>query len=89
MAEGRDDLGPALPPRAAVHAQAVELQALAARAVEFSGPGPTADLGLAVRQLERMRAVLGPVTRGGLNEPMVMQGTTELDDSEIGGAIDG
>jgi hypothetical protein len=53
------DLGPVLPSRCAVHAQAVELVALAKRAEEFSGAGPTADLGLALRQFERMRAILG------------------------------
>ncbi len=53
------DLGPVLPSRLAVLAQARELKALADRAVEFSGSGPTADLTLALAQLERMRAVLG------------------------------
>lgn len=53
------DLGPVLPPRAAVHDRARELQQLAARAAEFSGTGPTADLSLALRQFEAMRAVLG------------------------------
>lgn len=53
------DLGPVLPSRADVHHRARELQALAARAVEFSGGGPTADLALALRQFDAMRAVLG------------------------------
>ena len=55
----RADLGPALPPRLQVHAQAVELRVLADRAAEFSGTGPTRDLALALRQFERMRAILG------------------------------
>jgi hypothetical protein len=53
------DLGPVLPSRVAVHATAREMQALAQRAVEFSGTGTTADLVLALRQLDRMRAILG------------------------------
>lgn len=53
------ELGPVLPPRSDVHHRARELQALAARAVEFSGCGPTADLQLALRQFDAMRAVLG------------------------------
>ena len=53
------ELGPVLPSRCTVHAQAVELVALAKRAEEFSGTGQTADLGLALAQLERMRAILG------------------------------
>lgn len=53
------DLGPVLPPRSDVHHRARELQALAARAAEFSGNGPTADLQLALRQFEHMRALLG------------------------------
>ena len=72
MADGRADLGsafrataplhelgPVLPSRCAVHAQAVELRALAARAEEFSSTGPTADLSLALRQFDHMRAILG------------------------------
>ena len=54
-----EELGPILPPRGAVHAQALELLALAKRAEEFSGTGPTADLALALRQLDHMRAILG------------------------------
>lgn len=53
------DLGPGLPSRVTVHVQARELLALAQRAVEFSGRGQTADLSLALAQLEAMRAVLG------------------------------
>jgi hypothetical protein len=53
------DLGPMLPRRSDVHSRARELQVLAARAVEFSGTGPTADLAVALRQFEAMRAVLG------------------------------
>jgi len=53
------DLGPQLPPRALVHAQARELRALAERALEFSAIGPRGDLGVALRQFDRMRALLG------------------------------
>jgi hypothetical protein len=53
------EIGPVLPSRAVVRAMARELQVLAARAVEFSGSGPTADLQLALRQFERIRAILG------------------------------
>lgn len=62
------DLGPVLPSRCAVHARARELQALAARAVEFSGTGPTADLSVALRQFETMRAILGSSGLGGGEE---------------------
>lgn len=51
--------GPLLPSKAQVHAQARELAALADRAREFAGSGPTADLQLALKQFERMRAILG------------------------------
>lgn len=53
------ELGPVLPSRLAVYERARELQALADRAVEFSGTGRTADLALALKQFERMKAVLG------------------------------
>lgn len=53
------DIGPVLPSRVAVHARALDLLDLARRAVEFSGTGRGADLALALRQLEHMRAVLG------------------------------
>lgn len=45
--------------RGQVHAQARELEVLAKRAIEFSTPGPKADLTLALRQFEHMRAILG------------------------------
>lgn len=57
--EGRSELGPVLPSKAAVFMQARELQALAARAVEFAGTGPTADLAAALQQFDSMRAILG------------------------------
>ena len=56
------ELGPVLPPRCAVRADAVELLALARLATELTTPGPQQDLGRALRQFERMRAVLGPAT---------------------------
>lgn len=52
------ETGPVLPPRGAVHRQAKELVALARLAEELSCDGPRADLHRAVRQLERMRAIL-------------------------------
>jgi hypothetical protein len=56
----RSDTGPVLPPRSAIQAQARELKALAMRAEEFAGGGPTANLAAALLQFERMRAILGP-----------------------------
>jgi hypothetical protein len=56
----QDDLGPALPPRVAVHVLAGDLLRAAQRARELSSTGPGADLRLAVAELERMRAMLGP-----------------------------
>ena len=53
------DLGPVTPSRAAIYAQATELQALARLAVEFTVPGPGADVPRALRQIARMREVLG------------------------------
>ena len=54
-----EDLGPTTPSRAAIYAQAVELQALSRLAVEFTVPGPHADVPRALRQIARMREVLG------------------------------
>ena len=59
------EAGMILPSRVAVHCQARELLDLACRAVEFSGTGPTADLALALRQLDAMRAVLGEASSSG------------------------
>lgn len=59
MASAPANLGPVLPSRVAVATQARELEVLAKRAAEFAGTGPTADLGLALRQFESMRAILG------------------------------
>jgi|EndMetStandDraft_4_1072995.scaffolds.fasta_scaffold2077018_2 hypothetical protein len=59
MSTPLSEIGPVLPSRAAVYARARELEQLARRAVEFAGKGPSADLGRAVKQFERMRAVLG------------------------------
>lgn len=56
------ELGPVLPPRCAVRADAVELLALARLATELTTPGPQQDHARALRQFERMRAVLGPGT---------------------------
>lgn len=54
------DLGPALPSRAGVLAMSRELVVLARRAEEFAGTGPTRDLAAALKQFDRMRAILGP-----------------------------
>ena len=54
----QQDLGPVTPSRAAIYAQAVELSALSRLAVEFTVPGPCADVPRALRQIERMRDVL-------------------------------
>lgn len=59
MASAPANIGPTLRPRLLVLQDARELAALAARAVEFAGTGPSADLALAERQFERMRAILG------------------------------
>lgn len=55
----RDELGPVLPPRSAVYAQAAEIMALARLAVEFTAPGAHVDIPRALRQLDRIRAVVG------------------------------
>lgn len=53
------ELGPVLPSRIDVHHQAVELSALARLAVEFTVAGRGVDVPRALRQFERMRAILG------------------------------
>ncbi len=58
MSQAPADLGPVLPSRASVEMLAREIQALAARAVEFAGNGPTAEYALALKQFERIRALL-------------------------------
>lgn len=55
----QQDLGPNVPSRAAVYALATQLQALSRLAVEFTVPGPHADVPRALRQIARMREVLG------------------------------
>jgi len=62
------EIGPVLPSRSSVMLQAVELRVLAARAVEFAGDGPTADLSAALVQFDRMRALLGPGPEPGVGE---------------------
>lgn len=59
MVSVQDDIGPVTPARAAVYAQAAEIHALARLAVEFTLPGPNADVLRAQRQLARIREVLG------------------------------
>jgi hypothetical protein len=59
MSTPLSEIGPVLPSRTAVYMRARALEQLARLAVEFAGTGPTADLGRAVKQFERMRAVLG------------------------------
>lgn len=63
------ELGPVLPTKALVWSQARELRVLAERAMEFAGSGPTADLALALKQLDSMRAVLGCEAPGGDARP--------------------
>ncbi len=53
------ELGPVLPGKAATFMLARELEKHAARAREFAGDGPTADLSAALRELDAMRALLG------------------------------
>lgn len=63
------ELGPVLPSKGRVWSQAHELRALAERAMEFAGNGPSADLALALRQLDSMRAVLGCDAPGSAAKP--------------------
>jgi len=56
----QSDIGPSAPPRGRLYAQARELQALAAIAVDCAGQGRAANLARAVATLDQMRAVLGP-----------------------------
>lgn len=55
-------IGPDLPPRQQVYALANELEQLARRAREFASPGPRVSLPLAVKQLDRARALLAKST---------------------------
>lgn len=57
----RDDLGPVLPSRVAVHQQAREIVELGRLAMEFTALGPMCDLRRALVQLDRIRALLGEV----------------------------
>lgn len=53
------ELGPTTPPRLQVYAMAVEIHTLARLAVEFTAPGPSVDVPRALKQIARMREVLG------------------------------
>lgn len=66
---GRADLGPDLPPRLQVHGKARELEALAKRAAEFSGTGPTRNLQLALKQFDAMRVILSVPQAPGAGHP--------------------
>lgn len=58
------ELGPALPSRLAVYAMAAEVHALARIALELVTPGREIDVARAVRQIERIRAVVGAPGNG-------------------------
>jgi len=55
----QSDLGPTAPARWRVYAQAHELQALAALAVDLSADTARCDLPRALGTLDRMRSILG------------------------------
>ena len=59
MSDAQSDIGPTAPARWRVYAQARELQALAALAVELSADTRGCDLPRALGTLDRMRAILG------------------------------
>lgn len=61
----RDEIGPVLPPRGVIYAQAREAVTLGLRAMEMAMAGPRCDLAAAQRQLDRLRAVLGSELAGG------------------------
>ena len=54
-----EELGPVLPSRAQVYAQAAEIMALARIAVDCACLGHRVDLPRALAQFDKMRAVLG------------------------------
>ena len=53
------DLGPTTPPRLQVYAMAVEIHTLARLALEFTAPGPSVDVPRALKQIARIRDMLG------------------------------
>lgn len=55
----REELGPVLPSRVAVHQQAREIVELGRLAMECSMLGPTCDLRRALVQMDRIRALVG------------------------------
>lgn len=58
------ELGPVLPPRGAVYSQAAEVLRLARLAAELTAHGGEIDIPRALRQFERIRAVLGAAEPG-------------------------
>lgn len=57
--QAHGELGPRLPSRVDVYMQAAALLRLAELARECAAPGRASDLPRALRQFERMRAILG------------------------------
>lgn len=55
----QSEIGPSAPSRLAVYAQAAEVHALARLAVELVTPGPSVDVGRALRLLDKIRVELG------------------------------
>lgn len=59
MASTPASIGPVLPSKAEVWSRARQIRHLAGRVMEFAGSGPTADLQLALKEMDAIRAVLG------------------------------
>lgn len=72
MASAPGSLGPVLPSKAEVWNSARLIRHHAARVMEFAGEGPTADLQLALKEMDAIRAIAG----AGI-EPADEQQTTE------------
>lgn len=60
MASAPASVGPVLPSKAEVWNRARQIRHHAARVMEFAGSGPTADLQLALKELDTIRAIAGP-----------------------------
>lgn len=59
MASTPASLGPVLPSKAVVWTRARQIRDHAARVMEFAGTGPTADLQLALKEMDAIRAIAG------------------------------
>lgn len=74
MASTPASLGPVLPSKAVVWTRARQIRDHAARVMEFAGTGPTADLQLALKEMDAIRAIAGTApssdneTNGGENQ---------------------